>query len=318
MTLPPNFGIYIATYSGDLKYCLGTIQSVRESIGDIPITLLIDGKLTPPKWLHRDRKLNLIFTRDIESPLDKNLFTGWGYSKILPFFHGPYDSFLVLDADTIVIGNILQHIDTSCDFYASAYKPDHTYTDDDIRNAFFKIEVMGKMIGPRWREFTPHFFLSGVFFSRKGLITYDEFVTAYEENRQNGDFLFPGDQGLLNYILMKKSYNRLNIGSTFFHFLSSYYHDDPKLAARLEKPLSAFREPARSEHPLVVHWGGNTKPYFTNYTYKPKGMTHFRLRYLRSLGFSRLRGYLAIAKQDFLDSVKLLYYFVKVKMLGLK
>lgn len=318
MTLPSNFGVYIATYSGDLKYCLGTIQSVRDSIGDVPITLLIDGDCTLPPWLRRDEKLGFTFTREIEKPLDKRLFTGWGYSKILPFFYGPYDSFLVLDADTIVIGNILQHIDMMRDFYASAHKPNYRYTDEDITNAFFQIEVMEKIVGNRWREFTPNFFLSGVFFSHKGLISYDEFVTAYEENKQHGDFLFPGDQGLLNYILMKKSFDRLNIGSTFFHFLSSYYRDDPKLTSQFQSALKSFRAPAQSPHPLVIHWGGNTKPYFTNYIYRPQGMTYFRLKYLTGLGFSRLRSLWILVQQDFMDSIKLLYYLVKVKTLKIK
>src|SRR5690606_22789552 len=189
---------------------------------------------------------------------------------------------------------------------------------DDIRNAFFRIEVMERIVGTRWREFVPYFFLSGVFYSRKGLISYDEFVTAYEENKKHDNFLFPGDQGLLNYILMKKSFHGLNIGSTFFHFLSSYYHDDPKLTSSFAKSLKAYRQPQTSDHPLVVHWGGNTKPYWSNYFYKPQGMTYFRLKYLKSLGFSRLRRVWILAQQDFTDSIRLLYYLVRVKMLRIK
>src|SRR5690606_9914991 len=129
-----------------------------------------------PAYLKKDPNLGLIFTREISEPYDPALFTGWGYAKIYPFFDGPYHSFLVLDADTIVVGNILKHIDMSTDFFSSAYKPGHTYTDQDMENAFFKIDTMERVEGADWRNFISHFFLSGVFFSHKGLISYDEFV----------------------------------------------------------------------------------------------------------------------------------------------
>lgn len=319
MDLPEKFGIYIATHKGDLKYCLGTIQSIRDSIApDVPLTLLIDGNFTLPSYI-KATGVGSIFTSQVPSPLKKEHFTGWGYSKLLPFFYGPYETFMVIDADCIVIGNVLKHIDVTKDFFSSKYRPDYQLSDANIEEAFFNIETMEKIVGPGWRQYKDLFFISGVFYAKKGVITYEEYVQAMATKKDNGDFLFPGDQGLLNYILLTKQMNgQVAWGNKFFQFIGLFFQDEPQLAGDYNEHIKRYRVPNRVQYPLVIHWAGNAKPYFLNFYYKPAPMTHYRIRYLTIAGYTNFGAIMTIIKQDIGDTLKLLYYVIKVKILRLK
>lgn len=319
MGLPEKFGIYIATHKGDFKYCLGTIQSIRDSIApDVPLTLLIDGDFTPPHYI-KAIGVEYILTSQVPAPLKKEHFTGWGYSKLLPFFYGPYESFVVIDSDCVVVGDIMKHIDLTKDFFSSKYRPEYENSDATIEEAFFKIKTMEKIVGPGWRQYSDLFFISGVFYSKKGVITYEEYMEAMTINKSNDDFLFPGDQGLLNYILLTRQMNgQIAWGNKFFQFVGLFFQDEPQLAREYSEHINRYKTPDQVQYPLVIHWAGNAKPYFLNFYYRPGPMTHFRIKYLRNAGYSRFGSILTVVKQDLKDAVKLLYYVIKVKLLRLR
>lgn len=96
--------VYINCYKYDFHFALISIASVRYWYPDIPIYLIKDiGK-------------GNFDTVIIEKLFNVNIFDttrtkfGWGFGKWEPLFNETKESFLVLDADTVIVGPVLDAI----------------------------------------------------------------------------------------------------------------------------------------------------------------------------------------------------------------
>src|SRR6266480_4058902 len=106
-TTTSTFGITMCCYRGDYPLLKGCCASIRAHLGDIPICLIVDGKfpvaeiceLYSVTVLHREQ-------------IDKRLLRSYGYglTKMIAFWHSPFERFLHIDADTICWGDILRDI----------------------------------------------------------------------------------------------------------------------------------------------------------------------------------------------------------------
>jgi hypothetical protein len=309
-------GIYVAAYPGDLKYAYGCIQSIIDSTQNkYPITLLFDGDLFEDDWF-KHHNIDIISSRSLPSSYNQEDFTGWGYIKMLPFFYGPYEHFVVIDADTVMLGNCIDKwVDFSAAISVSQLKPSHSYTLEELNNCFFKPEKVKKLLGEEILKNKDELFLSGFYYSHKGWINYEEYKNILELDKVE-KHLFPGDQGILNYHYLSSAKIK-GIHTTFFHFLSSFFDKDKELTMQFEASLNGYKNVESIKHPLIVHWGGNTKPYSFNFRYRPRIMNHFRIKALSEKYSNRLFGAMKIFSEDFMDNIKLLYYNVKVRLLKL-
>lgn len=103
--------VYVNTHRYDIKWTRICIASLRYWYPDIPIFLIVDysnGSLPARKML---RKWNLQI-------LDTGRqHYGWGFGKFEPLFLNDHHHFLVLDADTVITGPVLDKVkDLQSDF----------------------------------------------------------------------------------------------------------------------------------------------------------------------------------------------------------
>lgn len=137
----------------------------------------------------------------------------FGTHRRLAAFDGPFDRFLYMDADTLLLGPIdrlLAPLDRDADWvvYDFQYKdPSHVYaTDSPALNRVFPPERVEREI-----------FCSGLFATRRGLFP-PERVESLLETLRSGDAeaLYPlaPDQTILNYLAMRSGLRICNLART--------------------------------------------------------------------------------------------------------
>jgi hypothetical protein len=191
--------IYIAASSLDARYTRICVASVRFFYPEIPIRLLVGGRLQRglAEELH---KYWGVGTADL--PLNGDY--GWGFVKLEVLFGMPGERFLVLDSDTVLTGPVLDVWNNSCAPFV---------VDDEALS-----EVRSNTIYYDWQKvrkidqgaFPPRFvFNTGQWFGTAGLLTRNDFAPWIEWTMPRrtippGHFM-NGEQGILNYVLNRKA-----------------------------------------------------------------------------------------------------------------
>lgn len=183
--------IYVNTYKGDLHWCYLCLASIRHWYPDIEIVLI------------KDLNKGVFDTRIIERVFNVSLFEtnetfGWGYGKLEPLFLKNKESFLVLDSDTVIVGDVLADIEgLNADFIV----------DDELQpeSRFNEIYFEKGQIKNVLKTFEPldFSFNSGQWFGTSGIISRSEFDSTIEWNspRQNKfpQIIKNGEQGHINF-----------------------------------------------------------------------------------------------------------------------
>ncbi|HTQ50667.1 MAG TPA: hypothetical protein VMJ12_08145, partial [Candidatus Acidoferrales bacterium] len=99
-------GVVIPVWAGDVYLAKACCASVRQSMGDIPITLLVDGRATDTRELERLAGVRRMVVQDVVSEEEARLCAGTPWTKMLLFWISPYERFLCLDADLLVWGDL--------------------------------------------------------------------------------------------------------------------------------------------------------------------------------------------------------------------
>ena len=190
-------GVIIPVWAGDLYLAKACCASVRQSMGDIPITLLVDGAATDTRELQRLHGVQRLVVQDVMREEDVRLCTGTSWAKLLLFWMSPYERFLCLDADTIVWGDVRLYAELDrFDFIAAYHVQSHTafQTPEEIQNSVFDVETILKLDPAlNWRD--QEFANCGVFFARRGV-----FSEAQLMDLRRMDCWRCYEQGLLNFL----------------------------------------------------------------------------------------------------------------------
>jgi hypothetical protein len=235
--------LYIAASARDARYTRICVASVRHFCPDIPIRLLVGGRLQRGLSDELQRYWN-VGTAD----LPKGDY-GWGFVKLEPLFGQPGERFLVLDSDTVLTGQVL---DIWNEFPAPFLVDDEVQSEADTKRLYYDWEKVRK-IDPNARP--PRFvFNSGQWFGTAGVLTRDDFAPWVEwtmpRTLRHPEYFMPGDQGILNYVLNQKAatdglrVERRQIMRWPGHSMGG---------------LDAETVSKRAAAPRVVHWAGVKK-----------------------------------------------------------
>jgi hypothetical protein len=99
-------GVVIPVWAGDVYLAKACCASVRQSMGDIPITLLVDGPATDTRELERLPFVRRMVVQEVAGEEEVRLCAGTPWTKMLLFWLSPYERFLCLDADILVWGDL--------------------------------------------------------------------------------------------------------------------------------------------------------------------------------------------------------------------
>jgi hypothetical protein len=234
--------VYINTYKGDFSLAKVCIASIRYWYPEVPIVLIKDMGAGP------------FDTRFVEENFGVSVLDtggksyGWGFGKFEPLFRKERESFLFMDADTVMTGPVLDVVkDIDADFIVD----DEVLPIGKIINLYYHPEKI-KDIQPDF-VFPGYAFNTGQWFGTSGVLTRDDFNSLVSWNPKPSllypDIFKQADQGVFNFIIHRKE----RLGQVSVCRLPLMVWPAEKNAEFID--LRAISE-RRSDYPLIIHWAG--------------------------------------------------------------
>jgi len=192
--------IYINTYRKDYPFARICIASIRHWYPEIPIFLIkdmgagdFDTSATEVVW-----NVQVMDT-------GKKTF-GWGFGKFEPLFREGRESFLFMDADTVMTGPVLDLVrDMDADFIVD----EEVQSAAELAKLYYEPDGL-KKLHPDFR-YPGYSFNTGQWFGTSGFLNrsdLDEFVEWTPGPKLRHPEVFKqADQGLYNFLLQRKQAN---------------------------------------------------------------------------------------------------------------
>jgi hypothetical protein len=268
--------VYVAACARDVRLMRICVASIRYFHPDAPIQILAGGVLPAGAIAELRRHWGI----EVAS-LPRGDY-GWGFVKLEPLFGPPSQRFLVLDADTVFTGKVL---DAHADSVAPFLVDDERFSDAEFKRLYYDWEALtaSDPAAVRGRAFNV-----GQWFGTAGLIGREAFDPWLEwtlpRRLRRTDAFMGGDQGVLNYVLLQEEaqggveIDRRPLMRWPGHGLDGL---DPA-------SVSAGTAP-----PLVIHWAGMKANLLRG---MPGGdlLQFFEDRYYERLPLGRFRRRLAL------------------------
>ncbi|HAF25557.1 MAG TPA: hypothetical protein DCK93_22055 [Blastocatellia bacterium] len=193
--------IFIATHKHDVRLTRICVASIRYWYPDIPIYLIKD-------YYNGD-----FSTEEIERVWNVGRYEtpyrcfGWGMSKLEPVFSEQGTRILILDSDTVFDGKVLDRLEPFSEDFVVHLEDQSRQRVGEI---YFDLEKLN--------QFDPHFnflgqvFNTGQYVATGGLLRREDFDavswTTTPPSLRYPEIFKNGDQGVLNYVLLKKAASR--------------------------------------------------------------------------------------------------------------
>ena len=195
--------ILIAASSRDLRLARICIASVRHFYPHAQV-LILPGSPLPTEFLKEVAQFWDVGVYPVESG-----HYGWGFVKLEPLFAEPGNTFLILDADTVMTGPVIETLEER---FAASDKPDFIVDEEDqpeveMRRLYYDWDLVST-VDPTTQR--PAFvFNSGQWGGKSGVLTradFDPWVEwTFPRRLKHPEIFMPGDQGILNYVLNQKA-----------------------------------------------------------------------------------------------------------------
>ncbi|HLO47797.1 MAG TPA: hypothetical protein VK211_05190 [Kamptonema sp.] len=259
-----DFGIIIACCDQDYLFAKGCCASIRYFLGDVPICLLIDGTFSVAP-LEKAYGVRVINHDTVSSEFLRNRSFGWGKTKMIAFWESPWSKFMVLDADTIVWGDVLKLANfNNFDFVID--QPASTYSDADVTEFFFDIPGIEKHFPDfRWREYRDRYFCTGTFFARREIFSLDEYREILDFVAQYPGVFKYGEMGFLNFMIFRAAQEgRARVQNVDSQLLVPDFDQD---LLRKRFPVKESGPEVESNDATVIHWCGPKPTLSTSKVY---------------------------------------------------
>lgn len=267
-----DFGVVVPTKSEHLHWVRGTCASVREFMADTPICIVLDGD-APTSDLRSTYGVVVLHRKDVEPRELCDLSFGSLRTKNTVLWTAPFETYLLVDADAVVWGDMRVH----ADFDRFDFVLDHGVPADEVRGGIMDVDRVRRHFGDfDASKYAPRYANNGVYFGRRGILDLDRYLDVLRFQRANPG-VFYGSQGLLNFML----FSALEEGSVRIEQRELQVTTGGKTRAELARRFPIVDGVPRVEgDPVALHWVSSPKPrvrergedYF-------EPMTHFRLAF---------------------------------------
>lgn len=255
-----DFGIIIACCDQDYHYAKGCCGSIRYFLGDVPICLIIDGDFSAEE-LEKVYGVKVINHLNVKNKVLRERSFGWGLTKMIAFWESPWSNFLVLDADTIVWGNILKYANfEKFDFLADLPIAKNSF--EELCHFFFNPQEVEKYFPAfPWKKHLDEYFCTGTFFAKRDIFSLDDYLDMLDLVKKNPNTFFFGEQGFLNFMVFRDfEAGKLRLGQTSYQVIVPIYNYE-QLKARF--PVEKNNLIVQEDEACVIHWAG-PKPTLYN------------------------------------------------------
>ena len=174
---------------------------------------------------------------------------GWGFVKLEALFGPAGERFLVLDADTVLTGPILDlWTDTDAPFLVDNQQQSES-AKKELYYDWCKVREIDATARP------PLFvFNSGQWRGTAGVLTRDDFAPwvewTFPRRLRHPKYFMPGDQGILNYVLNQK---------VMLEGLCVECRPIMRWPGHELQGLDAIHVSRKAANPIIVHWAGLKK-----------------------------------------------------------
>jgi lipopolysaccharide biosynthesis glycosyltransferase len=234
--------VYINTHRYDqilTKICIG---SIRYWYPDIPIVLIIDHSngLVQTKKMIEKWNISILNTGQQHY--------GWGFGKFEPLFLKNSEKFLVLDADTVVNGKVLDKIDNvEADFIVDK----EVQAPEDFKTLYYDPEEIHKLF-PGF-TYPGYSFNSGQWIGTGNIFTKEHFddliIWDPSPRLKYPQYFKQADQGILNLLIhMMERDRKITVEK-----LPLMIWPERGDADFIE--LDSITE-KKSNFPFIIHWAG--------------------------------------------------------------
>jgi hypothetical protein len=240
----PVTKVVVACCRHDVHLTRICVASIRYWYPDIPIFLLKD-------LFHGE-----FSTAEIEDTWNVRLFPtsrdqhGWGFGKFEAIFAPQGDRLLVLDADTAILGRVIDLIEShDADLVVSGdFVPDPSSS--YMRTIYYDLDHV-RTLDPEFNY--PGFcFNSGHFAIRTGKLRRADFAGLVEWSTPprltHADKFIGGDQGILNFVAARK------VRQSQLTLVPMDFARGGEDAGLAQLPLHYITR--REGYPYIVHWSG--------------------------------------------------------------
>ena len=256
-----EFGVVVTVTQRDLHWAKGTCASVRYFMPDAPIWLLVDGPGSTSD-LERTYGVRVGRTSDVDHRGLRELSFGSYLTKLSTLWLAPFETFLFLDADTVVWGDVRGHADLDHNDFVldlplggSPHVERWIMDVDAVTRHFPEFDARGHV---------QDYVNNGAFLARRGALDLDRYLELARFSRENPG-VFLTDLGIFNYMLFGGAdEGSLRLAQRELIVLVGFSTRHGLLrGARLEDVQRRFSlvdgKPA-VESPAVLHWAGPVKP----------------------------------------------------------
>jgi hypothetical protein len=245
----PVTKIVIATYKYDFWLAEICMASARYWHPDIPLSIVYDYSKGAIDFSKAQQRFGF---EVIDLPIKQ---FGWGLSKIEYLFQAGHERVLVLDADTILLGPVLDYLaEFEETFVVSADHHTEPYA-GWMRQYYYDYKALQEL-DPGFL-FPGYSFNTGQFIATTGVLKRSDFEQLINWKEFPVIFHKPifscVDQGILNYLLpLKEQEQQVAIGKANFMMGIRY--------AAVAEVTVADQQQKRGRN-FILHWagGGNTK-----------------------------------------------------------
>ena len=272
-----DFGVVVTCCVGDYMFAKGCCASIRYFMGDVPLCLLIDGEF-PLEGLPELYGAKIIRKQDVRAPFLQSRSYGWGTTKMIALWESPFEYFLLMDADTIVWGDVRKH--ASFDTYDVILHDHGEWNEDQVSKWFFNVESVRASF-PTFSPMSHGYANTGVMFMRRGIFELREYQEMLDFVQAHPGMFFPGEQGFLNFMLFRAfEEGRIRLG----HASLQYIVGDHEIESTKAKFGISNGKPLVENEPMALHWCG-LKPFIgKKVPMFIEPMTFFRKQCLRDTG----------------------------------
>jgi hypothetical protein len=233
--------VYINTYRKDFWFARICIASVRYWYPDIPIQLIKDFGAGDFDTSVAER----VFNVGIMDTGGKSF--GWGFGKFEPLFQQRRERFLFLDADTIMLGPVLDALPTGTDFVVDL----EDLPEEKLHHLYFDPAKV-QPYDPGF-VFPGHAFNTGQWVGTSGLLQRKDFEphVQWEPGPKLTEprVFKQADQGVFNYVLFRQA-QRGKL--TIVRHPLMLWPAEGRTAQVSLGPIAAHR----GDYPLIMHFAG--------------------------------------------------------------
>ncbi|WP_421796977.1 hypothetical protein [Haliscomenobacter sp.] len=243
--------IFINTYRYDFDHAKICIASIRYWYPDIPIYLIKDYGKGDPLSRKAERWWNIKTLK-----LTRKKFN-WGYGKLEPLFLDSNECFLILDADTVITGPVLDIVaNIESDFVVD----DEVQSKERFNEIYYNLdrinEIEDTFIYPGYS------FNTGQWFGKTGVLERKDFELTLNwsdpPSTKYPQIIFNNDQTHLNFVIhLYEQQNKLKVTRLKLMIW-------PKLGNADFIDLNNIKKKEGS-YPFVIHWAGMKFNSITSY-----------------------------------------------------